>query len=154
MILHLVCETQYHGYALYPPVGSPVITHMMIPGQTCCWIIGSKICASWLELVQLLLVQAHDWCQPSQMPTSHVLVHDLYGTANNWFGYPICQPLVYKDSSIWTIMPGPPSMSGESSLPSLQLHTSLKYWYAWITVFFDTLASFAASITGYWRHHQ
>ena len=27
-------------------------------------------------------MQAHDWCQPAQIPTSHLLVHALYGTVN------------------------------------------------------------------------
>ena len=53
-----------------------------------------------------------------------------------------------SDSSIWTILPGPPSRSGASTLVSLQLQISLK---AWIAVTRDVKASSAA---GYCRHHQ
>ena len=52
-----------------------------------------------------------------------------------------------------TTTPGPLSISGASWFRSHQLQMSLKYWYAWTAVFFSSLASWAASVTGYWRAH-
>ena len=53
-----------------------------------------------------------------------------------------------SDLSIWTTMLGPPNLIGESWVTNLQLQISWKYCMA------VTLASCAASVTGYSLLHQ
>ena len=55
-----------------------------------------------------------------------------------------------SDSSICTITPGPPSITGPSLIRRVE-QTSLSHWYTSTAVLLDTFVHSAVSSTGFWR---
>ena len=72
-----------------------------------------------------------------------------YYSSGSCYTFGLC---LKSDSSTWTTLPGPPSRIGVWT--NLVEHTSLNHWYASIAVSLPTLASSAASVTGYSRTYQ
>ena len=95
--------------------------------------------------IQGVVVLVTGWCPPSQTPELPVLQGDLCDTIGTLLVTNPAKPFAglcwKRDSSIWTMTPGPLIIRGASLFSSRQLQMSLKYWYACIALFRSTLAS-------------
>ena len=85
-------------------------------------------------------VVLHIWVTPHLYLSRFIFIFSTFGLWRN------------RDSSIWTIAPGPPKIIGIGK--SLVVQTSLSHLYTSMAVPSSTSATLPASVTGYCCDHQ